>query len=475
MLGVMTLIAGPPPSRRGLVTISVFHILTEEDGYFYNTPPIHGMSKLSLSFKTEGLSFRLFWSGDLSFDDDRSVNYTSSSVITSDFDGHLPTYFKIENTSGAKLNISEINIEFTCLNNYPMFGVHSEDDSKGSVSGDSGAIRSGTNVTISAVRKTGYCFGGWIDGEGNLISSNNPYTFAMPSFDYDLTATFITEEEAWNIAHGVTPTISEDGKTITYGLYPQTNVDDSSLIAVLDALDTPESNGWYLYNDDYYAKVIATPDNYKCTFDDGMTIVSGTTYWFKCEPITWNVLSNNDGEYYILSTLALDAHCYYHSSSDFRTIDEETISPNNYEYSDIRAWLNNYFYNSAFALGNGHIQTTIVDNSAETTWTSDNEYACGNTEDKVFLPSNKDYNNSDYGFVDNASRCSKTTEWARARGAEYSTNASYLYNSSYWSRSPDFSYANIAWLVSYDGYPNHHYALVDGTSCGVRPALMIEL
>ena len=253
---------------------------------------------------------------------------------------------------------------------------------------------------------------------------------------------------------GEYPVFKDDRTQVKYGLYPQTNVSDSSLVSALNALTTPESNGWYLYDGDYYAKVSATPNSSSYKFDNGTTIVSGTTYWFKCEPITWNVLNNNNDEYYIVSSVLLDTHCYYNSTST-RTIDGQTVYANNYKYSDIRTWLNADFYNSAFALGNDYIQTTTVDNSAATTNSTSNSYACANTEDKVFLPSYQDYINSSYGFSTSTgstnTRYCKTTDWARARGAWYSTSSSYLYNGYYWTRSPDSGYPYGAWLVRDDG------------------------
>ena len=827
---------------------NTWHILAEADGYFYNTSPIHGMSEISLSFKTGDLSYKLYWSNDLNFDDDRSATFTSSDSTDtiSDFNSYYPTYFKVENTSGAKLNISAISISLTCENNYPNLDVSSENNTMGTVSGTSGVIRSGTNVTIVATPNSGYRFVGWysgetlissnanysfvmgnddlsyvakfaygtnnfivqsesnskgtvsnssgsydylssitieatpnngysfqgwysgqnlvstsnpytfampyqnttytakfsansyeltlvndngdlgsISGEGtyaygsvvtitatpntgvsflgwydesdtliasslsysfnmpyenveytakfaytpytinisvnddtmgsvsgdgsyiynqqvnlvatpnvhysffgwyngdellsqeatltfnmpnsslnytarfvrnysllvysdnslmgdvsypalewgaglevtvnalpntgyafnrwedfdyniksydssytftmpeedvklyavfangyilnvtssditkgtvtgggtyiagrsvtvtmdyisgtfkgwydsgnNLVSTSNPYTFVMPSNNYSLEAIFMTqaeEEEAWNIAHGATPVYDSSTQTITYGLYPQTNVNDSTLLTALNALTIPESNGWYLYNDEYYAKLSATPYSSSYVFDNGTTIVSGTTYWFKCEPIVWNVLSNNSGEYYILSSVLLDAHCYYNSTSS-RTIDGKTVYANNYEYSDIRTWLNDDFYNSAFALGNSYIQTTTVDNSASTTNSSSNSYACSNTQDKVFLPSYQDYINSSYGFTSNASRYCKTTDWARARGAWYSTSSSYLYNGFYWTRSPLSDRSNFAWYVDDDGGLDIYY--VRGTDRSVRPSLSINI
>lgn len=271
-----------------------------------------------------------------------------------------------------------------------------------------------------------------------------------------------------------TPELSEDGKTITYGLYPQTNVDDSALVSALNALTTPESNVWYLYDDEYYAKLSATPNNSNYTFDNGTTIVSGTTYWFKCEPITWNVLSNNNGKYYILSSLLLDAHRY----NEYYDGIKDGHYANNYQYSEIRAWLNDDFYNSAFALGNSYIQTTTVDNSASTTSSSDNPYVSDNTFDKVFLPSYQDYINTNYGFdttiFETNTRSCKTTDWARARGAYYSKESSTLYNDYYWTRSP-INHANfyLASYVSSDGglYGDN----VGYTYQGVRPALTIKI
>ena len=171
----------------------------------------------------------------------------------------------------------------------------------------------------------------------------------------------------------------------------------------------------------------------------------------------------------------LDAHYYYNSTTS-RTIDEKTVYPNNYEYSDIRAWLNEDFYNSAFALGNSHVQTTVVDNGASTTDSQSNEFACSNTEDKVFLPSYQDYINSSYGFSDSGSstdtRCCKTTDWARARGAWCSTGV-YSCNGFYWTRSPNCDDSKIARIVYADGLLFANYVTGDGDS--VRPALTIKI
>ena len=365
------------------------------------------------------------------------------------------------------------------VNSYQV-SVVINNESLGSVSG-SGSYNFGSSVTLTASPISDNVFKGWYSDSGltTLLSASNPYTFNLESEGVTVYAKFFTkaedEEEARAIKYAARPILSSDGKTITYGLYPQKNVNDSTLVSALNTLTTPESNGWYLYNNDYYAKVSAMPYKSSYGFDNGATIVSGTTYWFKCEPITWNVLSNNDGEYYVLSSVLLDAHIY----NEFYGGTKDGHYCNNYEYSEIRAWLNNDFYNSAFALGNSHIQTTTVDNSASTTDSSTNSFACNNTQDKVFLPSYKDYINSSYGFStstgeETKTRYCKTTDWAKARGAYYSTSSSYLYNGFYWTRSPDSGNSYSAWYVygigSLNGYSN-----VDDTYYSVRPALTIKI
>ena len=257
---------------------------------------------------------------------------------------------------------------------------------------------------------------------------------------------------------------------VKYGIYPQTHVSDQTLITTLNALTTPESNGWYLYDDDYYAELIAKPYSTGYTFDDGMTITTGTKYWFKCEPITWMILESNDGEYKLVSSVLLDAHCYYSSTSN-RTIDGETIYANNYKYSDIRAWLNDDFYNSAFASRNYYIQTTEVDNSASTTYSSTNNYACENTYDKVYLLSYQDYMNANY-FADDTARQCKTTDYARAKGCYNETYSSYKNNDSYLTRSPSSDYSTYAGCVIRNG--KIYDVDVDETGLGVRPALTVK-
>ena len=159
-----------------------------------------------------------------------------------------------------------------------------------------------------------------------------------------------------------------------------------------------------------------------------------------------------------------------------RTIDGKTIYPSNYEYSDIRSWLNNDFYNKAFSLGSSFIKTTTVDNSDAVTGAGNETYASSNTQDKVFLPSYLDYLNPDYGFIAtgeaSATRSCLTTEYARALGAWYEIHATeLLYCGSYWTRSPFITSAAYYFLS--DGFGD--VSNVNWSDRCVRPAIKISI
>ncbi len=358
------------------------------------------------------------------------------------------------------------------------FSASSEDDTKGTVNDVSNRYKEGASITVVATPSEGYALEGWYY-ESTKVSGKSNYTFVMPTNDYSLVAHFFTKAEEEIAKYAKEPFVSSDGKTITYGLYPQTNVNDGALVSTLNALTSTELNGWYLYEGNYYAKVKAKPYRTTYTFDNGAPITEGETYWFRCEPIVWKVLSNKSGEYFILSNLLLDSYCFYSSSSD-RTIDGKTVYANNYKYSDIRTWLNNEFYNSAFALGNSHIQLTAVDNSVNTTDSTSNSYACANTEDKIFLLSYKDYTNSNYGFATSKgttdTRYCKTTDWARVRGVRLgSQTGTYANNGYYWTRSPSGDFSDDAWYVNYDGGFSYYYGQVHNTYLSVRPSLSLRI
>ena len=410
-------------------------------------------------------------SGDISFSNPTKTGYSfdgwySDSAYSNKVDG-VPAGSTGDMKFHAKWNANKNNLSVT-----------SGDEYKGSVS-VSGEGYTDEEITVTAIPADGYALKAWYCGE-SFVSWTGTYTFRMPAGDYSLTAEFCTEAEAANLrkALGIEPVIDTANKTLTYGLYPQTRVSDEATLTSLNALTTAESNGWYLLNGDYYAKTSAEPYSLSYVFNDGAKIAR-TEYWFKCEPITWKILSStDDGEYFLVSTVLLDVHRY---NERWDGADSDGYYANNYERSEIRSWLNGDFYNEAFSLDDSLIQTTTVDNSSSTTDSASNSYACGNTEDKVYLLSYKDYLNADYGFSTSSSACDtarqcKTTDWARANGALCFTSSYYLYNATYWIRSPSSSYSGAAWYVlGSGGLVSGSYYCHVGDVNAVRPGLTIKV
>lgn len=238
--------------------------------------------------------------------------------------------------------------------------------------------------------------------------------------------------------------IDKENNTAIYGYYPQSKVLDEEMIDSLNKISGPSIDNKYFLNNEYYEK-------YK-------------NNWYKCDEIKWIILSSKENEYTLISEKLLDVEPFYRSLYE-RTIDGKTIYPTNYEYSDIRSWLNNTFYHSAFFLHNAHICSTEVDNSSRTTDKEDNQYICNNTTDKVFLLSYQEYNALDYTI-----RRAKNTEYNIAKGAYNDSGYGY-----HWTRSPYFDNDIVPWCINQTGYLYTNYGGdVTVKNCGVRPCIVVK-
>lgn len=266
---------------------------------------------------------------------------------------------------------------------------------------------------------------------------------------------------------GFSPIISSDYKKAEYGFYPQSHVSDEQIISVLNKLNPINSMGWYIYNGEFYIKDTShVYNNENYTFVDGSSITNETSYWFKCETIKWNVVEVKNGEYTLMSEMLLDTHNYYNSYSE-RTINEQTIYANNYQYSGVRSYLNDYFYQTAFYLEDKYIKENTILNSGATTDKDDNAYICDNTKDKVFLPSYQDVVKLD-------NKTALTSDYARCMGAFCNIkDSAYKYNGSYWTRSPSSTFNYAAWNVNSGGVLSEY--AVDGNSHCIRPCITISL
>ena len=241
--------------------------------------------------------------------------------------------------------------------------------------------------------------------------------------------------------------------------YPQTIKADSVTIT-----ETVNEKGYYLGSDGkWYVKVTATPYISGYTFTNSTTIYSGTVYYFKVEPIKWQILSQDENTISVVCA-SIIANKRYDDSS------------NNYANSEIRAWLNNEFYNTAFSdLQKQLIITTEVDNSVQSTGYSTNQYACENTYDKVYLLSYQEAYAMDSSTTGGSKARERiTSDYTRATGAYMYRSTDYYGNGFWWLRSPydcGSYYARFINLIGYISYNDY----VDYTYYGVVPALQIRL
>ncbi|MBR5966067.1 MAG: InlB B-repeat-containing protein [Treponema sp.] len=142
---------------------------------------------------------------------------------------------------------------------------------------------------------------------------------------------------------------------------------------------------------------------------------NGTINYFKVEPIKWRVWSEDYGNGHkkmlVAENVLTNYHfSTYHKSTDTREINGKTIYGDNWEYSDLRDYLNGTSVASANCTGKGFLQTaftesaqgliatTTVDNTVyyrDGSVVPDNElygHKCDDTQDRIFVLSSKEIN-----------------------------------------------------------------------------------
>ena len=299
---------------------------------------------------------------------------------------------------------------------------------------------------------------------------------------------------------------SDDSDIIEFGSYPQSEVKDSATLAKLStAAKSWVSYGYYSGNDSHgsmkpgdwmeYADMDINGDganDYRavrftqyrpywtensCSSgnsyqdDNGYTV--NNIYYFKYEPLKWQVLDPKKG--LVLSKSIIDSQAYSNTiylNSKGSTNDAAGENyANDYATSSIRKWLNEDFYNTAFtSTQKQNILPTTLDNKAYSTDYS--KYDSVSTTDNVFLLSYSEAQNASYGFTNNT----RSTETRKAVGTDYAKAQGLWANSnkySYWRlRSAGYN-SYSACYVSHGGDVSYSYD-VNYTYYGVRPALRLS-
>ncbi len=220
--------------------------------------------------------------------------------------------------------------------------------------------------------------------------------------------------------------------------------------------------------------------DYSQTMQDDNGYKKKIVYFFKYEPLLWEIITvKADGTAMMFTKKAIDAQLFHHTAED-----TNGIKANNYEHSDIRAWLNVELYNTVFSeTEKAIIQTTTVDNSAASAARKPDQYgnpidmtpfACNNTQDKVFLLSAAELADKTlFPEEGGAETRKKRTDYAMMQGLEttYSSYAPCL------TRSPlESSGYTQRWTW---GTPDQriyaNYFITYAKSSGIAPTINVRL
>lgn len=290
---------------------------------------------------------------------------------------------------------------------------------------------------------------GWDDAYELPIPKRTIGLLSMPFLGWYLDGAYIARKGSkWNYSNKGGTLVAKYGWdkggtfTVDNVTYPQTMVTDTNLITELS----------------------------KTLQNNGSTVYQGVEYWkkgsnfYKAEKISWMVLEQNEDQLMVVSEYVLDNHRFNEYN---KGTNEEGYYANNYAHSEIREWLNNQFLMAAFHDDSRikMIKKMLVDNSANTTYSSSNQNACENTEDYIFLLSYQDLAKK-YFSSDNKRQCYGTEYCTEYRGTEPRP---------YWTRSPSSSSSSSAWLVDADGsFLDYNGLDINYYGGGVRPALCFD-
>ncbi len=174
------------------------------------------------------------------------------------------------------------------------------------------------------------------------------------------------------------------------------------------------------------------------------------------EEIEWKVLEKDqNGKMFVVSRYALDCR-HYHSKPEKVT----------WETSDIRSWLNNDFYNTAFtASERAKINTTTLENRDNADYNTDG----GNdTKDKIFLLS---IDEAKAYLPSTVERVCIATKYAESQGSQLE---GLTRSCRWWLRSPGSTLYNAS-FVKVDGFILQLGTPVSVEKRSVRPAMWVEL
>ena len=329
-----------------------------------------------------------------------------------------------------------------------------------------------TEITLISKNNSGLLLAWTVNG--NILHVGNEYSFNVPNTDITIiTTTSIYIRNKNKIYFGTYPQIKVEATTenglesIYYNSTWKNYGYDNYRYTGLYYKDVDIDNDGSLDYRGIYIKKYRTSNyfNDSGTYQDGYGYLEGKIYWFKYEPIEWEIKSEDNGKVLIVSNMILDSQCFYPSLASY-TFEHNNGAgwANNYEFSNIRKLLNDTFYNLAFnSSQKTKIETTLVDNSVSSTGQVKNNYICNDTNDKLFLLSYEE--------------CSKYYLSTETSGTDYAKIQGLPTSNSWMLRSP--VYTTGTYIYAGNGSYYDDYSKIDSWNvssyCGIRPACWITL
>lgn len=333
-------------------------------------------------------------------------------------------------------------------------------------------------------------------------------TVDVSSVDWEFTLKFVVENAEAEVGNQIKRTDGTIGGYYYYyielGEYPQTVVSSSSLITSLNALGDSAKTGKtysiggedatskrnyeeYLYNGEKYIKIESAYVAYTTSqyvFSNGKKAVKGNTYWFKVEPIKW----------FLLEAYSATKTEYSGSTTNIRVISENALtayvkfdsfisndSPYNvWGISNLRNWLNDEFYTTAFdAEDKAVITKTNIRYNGTGNWDTCDDYTAtsstGISVDNVWALSYYEVSNTYYGanmYLKNTYRRVAPSDFAVANSITMDTDGT----STWWLRTAG-GQNYFSCYVNRLGQPDYSEASdpAGDSPIGVRPAMVISL
>lgn len=287
---------------------------------------------------------------------------------------------------------------------------------------------------------------------------------------------WISYDYYWGTANNTRMASARDGSMVKsdYMKYSDFEYNGEKYRAVYIYRNRPYDTGIYIKEDEY--PVWAHNVTNSSQDDNGYYYES--TYYFKYDPIKWRVLDPDDGLVMcnnVIDTQTFNGYVYF-DGEEYYSSKECTDFASDYATSEIREWLNNDFYFTAFS---GNEKYEIKKSYIETAGHNDSKYDSTPTNDKIFLLSREEALTSAYGFssdnqeMDDAKKLT-STEYARCQGCYVTVKEGSKSNgcSSWMLRTAVDSFKNSN--IQFTGFGNNSYASTYVNESGVVPAFRFK-